>query len=529
MESMRKRSPSDMMVASAKRQKVLDTPIQRNELVSALALASLALHSPKQAFVHGNSSLADEGRSPENTFDERVIHRPPITPSPLSKANEKTFHFDMSPPPPRHQQSIRPMAVPDRYRLPQPRSPYVPYHPNMYRRFMGPPPLPVSTPIAKEDKWICDYCNSESFTSYKAACDHEEFCCKKAPYLPIDKRDEAPKPPPSPSQWFSGSIPLAIPNSDAEWLSQSNSYIRLYCVEAFSATSHDVAQVSKRGRIYKDQVGIRCTFCAHRSNDRAVAAVSFPTSTAGIYESVKRWQRLHLMQCADVPIHHKKTLDDLQTDNSWIPTTRQYWSDAAKALGMIDTVDGIRFSRSPSIPTNWTPSDDIITNADVDTTTSTVQNQSSTDPNTITLPSDDTNSNYICLPTDQEIIPPYVYFLLRQVERCNFSESDRFVARSKGPVGFAGFQCKHCSGHAGLGKYFPLSCQSLGTNSTSQNIHAHLLKCRKVSVTIKTELLSLKEEKRRSPRLVPGWRKTFFELVWKRLHGVDAIQGEEYK
>ena len=58
---------------------------------------------------------------------------------------------------------------------------------------------------------------------------------------------------------------------------------------------------------------------------------------------------------------------------------------------------------------------------------------------------------------------------MRQVESCTFSEADpRSLARSKGPVGFAGFQCCHYSGHTGLGKNFPLSAKSLSMNSTSQ-------------------------------------------------------------
>ena len=126
---------------------------------------------------------------------------------------------------------------------------------------------------------------------------------------------------------------------------------------------------------------------------------------------------------------------------------------------------------------------------------------------------------FVVFPEDIEMIPPYVYFLMRQVEPCRFTEADRFVARSKGPVGYPGFQCRHCKGHAGLGKYFPVSAKSLSTNSTSQNIHAHLLKCRKCPESVKDRLVHLKIEKGKSPRLEPGWRKVFFDKVWGRMHG----------
>ena len=129
---------------------------------------------------------------------------------------------------------------------------------------------------------------------------------------------------------------------------------------------------------------------------------------------------------------------------------------------------------------------------------------------------------YIVYPNDIEMIPPYVHFLMRQVEPCLFTEADRFVARSKGPVGYPGFQCRHCHGHAGLGKYFPVSSKSLSTNSTSQNIHAHMLKCRKCPEAVKDRLVQLKIEKSRAARLEPGWRKVFFDKVWQRLHGKSA-------
>jgi hypothetical protein len=97
------------------------------------------------------------------------------------------------------------------------------------------------------------------------------------------------------------------------------------------------------------------------------------------------------------------------------------------------------------------------------------------------------------------------------------------VSSINNPFVQSGFQCRHCKGHAGLGKYFPVSSKSLSTNSTSQNIHSHLLKCRKVSPYIKEQLITLKDEKSKAPRLEPGWRRIFFEKIWSRLHGPDAV------
>ena len=317
--------------------------------------------------------------------------------------------------------------------------------------------------------------------------------------------DDHKEPPEDNTEYFTGSIALAVPSADADWLSELNCFIRQNCVEAFSASEEEIARSNKRGRIVLGQVGIRCQFCAHRTfKAKSIAAVSYPTSVSGIYESVKRWQRVHQAVCRDIPPGVREKLESLQETSVWIPTTRQYWAESARALGMTDTYKGIRFDRPPSTPTDWVPNNHSESSAAVDT--------------------DDAGeeAGYIALPCDRDEIPEYVYFLMRQVQFCRFTEADRFVARSKGPVGFAGFQCRHCSGHAGLGKYFPLTLKSLATNSTSQNIHAHLLKCRKASPQLKETLLRLKNEKSNSPRLVPGWRRRFFGRIWERLHGEEA-------
>jgi hypothetical protein len=89
--------------------------------------------------------------------------------------------------------------------------------------------------------------------------------------------------------WYQGSTSISIPNSDAEWLSELNCFHQATCLEAFSATEEDVARTSKRGRIVSTKSVSVAALCA--LSDRSVAAVSYPTSVAGIYESIKQgWQ-----------------------------------------------------------------------------------------------------------------------------------------------------------------------------------------------------------------------------------------------
>merc|ERR1712113_718177 len=74
---------------------------------------------------------------------------------------------------------------------------------------------------------------------------------------------------------------------------------------------------------------------------------SFPVSVTGIYESVKRWKSVHLPECKHIPDLVKQKMKEMEK-SACVPTTRQYWIDSAKALGIDDTPDGLRFVQDPS-------------------------------------------------------------------------------------------------------------------------------------------------------------------------------------
>jgi len=313
--------------------------------------------------------------------------------------------------------------------------------------------------------------------------------------------------------------PLCVSSTDATWLSDLNVYIRQNCVEAFTATELDVARTSKRGRIALHQVGIRCRFCVaqpwEEGKNSAAASVSFPVSIGGVYESVKRWHRVHTDLCTGIPNDTKEKLRQLSESSVWVPTSRQYWSESARGLGMVDSPNGgIYFTKNPT---------DALAeyNAKKDVANEDGQGRDGAPAAPATANADDGIANKeLVLCSDKTEVSPYVFLLMSQVQPTTFTEADRFVARSKGPIGFAGFECRHCSGHAGLGKYFPSSAKNMCTNSTSQNIHSHLLKCRRVPQVVKAELDELKRGGRSTDaNLTNGWRRRFFDKVWMRLHG----------
>ncbi|GAX13789.1 hypothetical protein FisN_30Lh083 [Fistulifera solaris] len=540
-----------------------------SELASAFALASLAgtkfegsleerektniVHtmSRETESVDGGSIFSWEARSPKNEsaplspeVRSPLSRRVTFAPNIRDRMGPRRYSFPPRVgPPPAMPPAFPPMSTPMRSPpLPAPwllnRNHHPPFH--SFQRYPSIPPSP--------SPWVCDFCNVAAFPTFQAACAHEQGCRARlahearktagpwnSPMSPYsDQRIQHPVmrnsfvSPQSPGHqslpvvghWFQGSLSLAMKDRDADWLSPLCCFIRERCVEAFavaSATEEVSHDVSKSGRLATYQVGIRCRFC--KTQPEVKTAVTYPATLADIFDCVQRWHYFHVDQCCEIPDDVKTKLKEFQTENSWSPSSRHYWADSAKALGLVETPEGVRFARDPAC-------------FSLDQQHMSVFPQSSCMSSGETRPADHQRNivgkdggksiqdgEYIVYPEDIEMVPPYVYFLMRQVEGCHFTEADRFVARSKGPVGYPGFQCRHCNGHAGLGKYFPITAKSLATNSTSQNIHAHLLKCRKCPPQIKDQLLALKEEKGKLPRLEPGWRKMFFDKIWSRIHG----------
>jgi hypothetical protein len=567
MKDRRKRDNNDSPLANNKKTKlqshdtliVNSEHVEASELASAFALASLASFSPRQS----GFEMFRESRDVENGSDH--IPMSPETRSPIRRFRRVTFSTDTKEP----KSDLRSVSF-------SPRTNTIHNH----QQYSGLSTLQVPTPLESADstfwkqnistsfsafhphvahppsaygQWICDFCNTAAFNTYEEACAHEESChmkhdhasrqdpssqswrqfrgslqrCNRADDILHSSRIFSAYTPPDTSSsssdhFYLGSLSLGIPDSDKDWLSKTNCFIRASCVEAFATTEAEVMTNSKHREVTIGQVGIRCCFCRDREcAEKEVGAVAYPSSVSGIYETVKRWQKVHLLVCKNISNSVKARIEHLSTGSPLVPTARQYWVDSARSLGMVDTHEGIRFSIDPKrimpLLNQRVLSSCIETNVKEDEKKvdeeQEINNEERTEKSI-----GETEGESIVHPEDMDMVPPYVYFLMRQVERTHFTEADRFVARSKGPIGFPGFQCRHCRGHAGLGKYFPVTTKSLSTNSTSQNIHSHLLKCRKVSPYVKDQLLALKDEKSKLPRLEPGWRRIFFEKIWSRLH-----------
>ena len=314
--------------------------------------------------------------------------------------------------------------------------------------------------------------------------------------------------------WYTGSTSLALPEDD-DVLSPLHCFMRKYCVEAFSATPQDVEipryGKSHNGKIVVGQVGIRCLHCQHLNyNNRSERSVCYPSSLRNIYHSMETWQRRHAQVCTELPNWVRREMTVLMKSSRCnAGGRRQYWEDAAKQLGLVDTPRaGVRFARPPGAisgddermiaekqkPSNFLPPPQ---------------------PATTTIP--------IVTPNDKLLVTDYLYLLMDQMQVCYFTQEDRTGGRSKVKQienNFPGMQCQHCCGKAGFGRYFPSSSAALALANSDRNIYNHLLKCRKCPESIQLQLKAYRSggnngENSKNKR---GFRKIFFARVWDRIH-----------
>jgi len=144
---------------------------------------------------------------------------------------------------------------------------------------------------------------------------------------------------------------LAIPE-DKDWLSDMDCFVRNN-IEVFSSRYTDVesAAVDRKYPIKIGQVGIRCVHCAKTSGGARDAAVSYPYSISGIFESVREFQRMHLDSCQNVPRDLKEASDKLGSGATSLRSVlTKYYVQAAGALGLFDAQGGGIRAGGKSIP-----------------------------------------------------------------------------------------------------------------------------------------------------------------------------------
>ena len=331
-------------------------------------------------------------------------------------------------------------------------------------------------------------------------------------------------------------VPLGIP-LDKDMLTPLHCFVREHCVQIFTATEEDVNAPSKGKRrpIVIGQVGIRCPHCkgrpiadANKSQSQTASSqyhgnssgaergsVYYPFTIASIYNATMNLLQRHLPYCSCIPAWTLDRYRDLKTDDARSGTSKQYWIDAARRLGLIDTSAGIRYDPKlvePSLgaesqdgmmtsvptsgggmPTLGPPSGasrDFYSNQSNASTRTINMDTCKTvggaalltphqhaaaamraaavklgmspdepsphQPNnmlTSTGPADD--AVRLVDPADRPLATSFSYYIMSQMQKCHFAEADRLGKRKALPLGFAGLACRHCYGGYGSGRFFP--------------------------------------------------------------------------
>lgn len=210
-----------------------------------------------------------------------------------------------------------------------------------------PPTCPPSQQV--NNSWACDYCQVATFGTFQQACAHEKSCSMNQNVATHNTAKEPEKEctsssrSPDPAQ-----ILLCMP-TDRQSLSDRQCYVRSHFVEIFEATSMDVSVRHSKGaqKLMIGQIGIRCMHCTqYNVKDRAERATCYPSSVSRIYQTVADMQRFHFEACTGIPDSMKIVYRSLKTTRPRGQGSPQsYWISSAKDLGLVDTSDGIRFSK----------------------------------------------------------------------------------------------------------------------------------------------------------------------------------------
>jgi len=138
---------------------------------------------------------------------------------------------------------------------------------------------------------------------------------------------------------------LSLPR-DEERLSDYQCLVRKQ-IQVFAAGPDDVdSHAQGRNKpIVLGQVGIRCRHCAGvSSHHRGRGSTYYPSKLLGLYQAAQNMASCHLCEsCRSIPEPLKQELNVLRERKSSAGGGKQYWADGAKALGLVEMEDRLRF------------------------------------------------------------------------------------------------------------------------------------------------------------------------------------------
>ncbi len=336
---------------------------------------------------------------------------------------------------------------------------------------------------------------------------------------------------------------LSIP-TDQQFLHPVHNFLRNQCIEVFVSDGQNNSK--KRGRGSKSNVvGLRCVYCKHVSRqERANQAVSFPSKTAYIYESVRNFQRSHFEACEHIPNLVKTTYRALtlqQHRNIQAKYVKVYMAEAARELGMVETSNGLIFGAPPN--TSGTPSKKLLAIMKIADNPSAMKHLQE-----VIFPKvDDRIKNLkfshitsektrrviencrlgeaaFLQPSDFPTVSDFRFVLYHQFAPCRPSTTALRRRRIK-PENLdtlSGLCCKHCAkAHPGKehsGLFFPLDLESLHDSAFFNNLTCHIVTCRHVPLETKQALEELQDLAGKHGVITKrGAKKMFLKKLWNRM------------
>jgi hypothetical protein len=121
-------------------------------------------------------------------------------------------------------------------------------------------------------------------------------------------------------------------------------------IEVFEASEENV-QTGARGRnnpIVLGQVGIRCHHCSRLPHQaRTRGAIYYPTKFDRVYQTAVNMASIHLCNhCACIPEDIRQELLSLKDQKSIVGGGKEYWASGIRMLGIVETVEGLKFADS---------------------------------------------------------------------------------------------------------------------------------------------------------------------------------------
>ena len=337
---------------------------------------------------------------------------------------------------------------------------------------------------------------------------------------------------------------LSIP-SDKGFLDPVHNFIRSECIEVFVATDQKTGRGAKAHCF--GQVGIRCIHCKHiPRKERANQAVSFPSKTINIFESVRNFQRTHFQACEHIPEELRAECRELslvthkKVQQKYI---RAYYAEAGSEIGLVDTTkNGIVFGAPPNL--SGKPSkklqdimqiaEDPLASAHLEALLFPKVDRRLVNMKFSHICSENTRQviakcrqrkTVFVHPSDFPTISDFRFVLYHQFCPCrppSKALSRRKIRPEKWKT-LSGLCCQHCARarpgeryHKGM--YFPLDLESLHDSSFSHNLIAHLMTCEHAPSEVKAALAELQRLATENGVITKrGTKKKFMKKLWERM------------